>query len=149
MYCNLLHSCVHVADGTPNVQYVLVITWPRRRWLIYHTLEGAKRPRCHVITGLLQFEILLCRIITERTRPSFLWISANAFLFGKTRRNAKACGIKSDLFINNDVFQTGYEPKTFFAALTGRWKSSPERNAAQEETVFITCFSSTEQFLQF
>ena len=67
----------------------------------------AKRPRGHVITGLLQFELFLCQIITERTRPTFLWISANAFLFGKNSRNAKACGIKIDLSVNNDVFQTG------------------------------------------
>ena len=73
----------------------------------------AKCPRGHVITGLLQFEFLLCRIITERTRPTFLWLSANAFLFGKNWRNSKACGIKSDLFVNNDFFQTGYELKTF------------------------------------
>ena len=73
-----------------------------------------------MITGLLQFELFLCQIITERTRPTFLWISANAFLFGKSRRNAKACGIDSDLSVNNDVFQTGYEPKMFFAARTGR-----------------------------
>ena len=79
----------------------------------------AKRPRGHVITGLLQFELLLCRIIIERTIPTFLWISANAFLFGKNKRNANACGMKSDLFVNNDVFQTGYEPKTVFAARTG------------------------------
>ena len=78
----------------------------------------AKRPRGHVITGLLQFELLLCRIITEQTRPTFLWISANAFLFGKNRRNAKACGIKSDHSMNNGAFQTGYEPKTFSAART-------------------------------
>ena len=71
-----------------------------------------------MITGLLQFEVFLCRIITEQTRPAFLWISANAFLFGKNRRNAKACSIKSDLSVNNDVFQTGYEPKTIFAART-------------------------------
>ena len=68
-----------------------------------------------MITGLLQFE-LLCRIITERTTPAFLWISGNAFLFEKNRRNAKACGIKSDFSVNNGAFQTGYEPKTFFAA---------------------------------
>ena len=73
-----------------------------------------------MITGLLQFEILLCRITTEQTIPTFLWISANAFLFGKNRRNAKACGIKSDLSVNNGAFQTGCEPKTFFAAQTGR-----------------------------
>ena len=129
-----------------------------------------------MITGLLQFEILLCRVITERTRPLFLWISANAFLFGKTRRNAKSCGIKSDLFVNNDVFQTGYEPKTFsqhglaaespsclvshsqtacasqnqsgyvrlvISCLGGRKKRSTRGNG------FKTCFSNTEQFLQF
>ena len=73
-----------------------------------------------MITGLLQFELLLWRIIIERTIPTFLWISANAFLFGKNKRNANACGMKSDLFVNNDVFQTRYEPKTFFAARTGR-----------------------------
>ena len=72
----------------------------------------AKRLRGQVITGLLQFELLLCRIITERTRPAFLWMSANAFLSGKNRRNAKACGIEINLSAN-DVFQTGYEPKTF------------------------------------
>ena len=66
-----------------------------------------------MIAGLLQFELLLCRIISELTRPTFLWISANAFLFAKNRRNVKACGIKSDLSANNDVFQTGYEPKTY------------------------------------
>ena len=66
-----------------------------------------------MITGLLQFELLLCRIITEQTRPTFLWISANAFLFGKNWRNAKECSIKSDLSMNNDVLQTGYKPKTF------------------------------------
>ena len=65
-----------------------------------------------MITGLLQFE-LLCRIIIELTIPTFLWISGNAFLFGKNRRNAKACGIESDLSVNNDVFRTGCEPKTF------------------------------------
>ena len=69
--------------------------------------------RGHVITGLLKFGLLLCRIITEQTRPTFLWISENAFLFGKNRQNAKACSIKSDLSMNNDVFQTGCEPKTF------------------------------------
>ena len=67
----------------------------------------AKRPRGHVITGLLQFELLLCRIIIERTIPTFLWISANAFLFEKNRRKAKSCGIESDLSMNNDVFRTG------------------------------------------
>ena len=72
----------------------------------------AKRPRSHVITGLLQFE-LLCRIIIERTIPMFLWILVNVFLFGKNMRNSKVCGIKSDLSVNNDVFQTGYELKTF------------------------------------
>ena len=66
----------------------------------------AKHPRGHVITGLLQFELFLCRVITERTRLTFLWIPANAFLFGKNRRNAKACSIKSDLSVNNDVIQT-------------------------------------------
>ena len=71
----------------------------------------ANCPRGHVISGLLQFELLLCRIIIERTIPTFLWISANAFLFGKNRRNAKACGIESDLSVNNEVFQTGCEPK--------------------------------------
>ena len=64
-----------------------------------------KRPRGHVITGLLQFK-LLCRIIIERTRPTFLWISANAFLFGRNRRNAKARCIQSNLSVKNDVFQT-------------------------------------------
>ena len=29
------------------------------------------------------------------------------FLFGKNRQNAKACDIKSDLSVNNDIFQTG------------------------------------------
>ena len=43
----------------------------------------AKHPWGNMITGLLQFEILLCWIITEWTRPTFLWISANAFLYGK------------------------------------------------------------------
>ena len=62
----------------------------------------AKCPRGQVMTGLLQFE-LLCRIITERRRPTFHWISANAFFSGKNRQNAKACGINSDLFVNNDV----------------------------------------------
>ena len=42
----------------------------------------SKRPRGHVITDLLQFELLLCRIITERTRPMFLWISAKGKLKG-------------------------------------------------------------------
>ena len=37
----------------------------------------------------------------------------NAFLFGKNRQNVKVCGIKSDLSVNNDVFQTGHELKTF------------------------------------
>ena len=108
----------HEARGR-EAKYVLVITWPRGR----EAPEGdklAKRPRGHVITGLLQFELFLCRIITERTRPTFLWISANAFLFGKSRQNAKACGIKSDLSVNNKVFQTGYEPKMFSAARTER-----------------------------
>ena len=66
-----------------------------------------------MITGLLQFELLLCQIITARARLTFLWISANAFLFGKNRRNAKACGIKSDLYVNNGPFHRGYELKTF------------------------------------
>ena len=69
-----------------------------------------------MITGLLQFKLLLCRIITERTRPTFLWKPANAFRSGKNRQNAKACGIKSDLSVNNDVFVTGYEPKTFLCS---------------------------------
>ena len=77
----------------------------------------AKSPRGQVITGLLQFELFLCQIIIERTRQTFLWISAKVFLFGKNRRNAKACGIKSDLSVNNDVFQTGYEPKTFLRSM--------------------------------
>ena len=63
-----------------------------------------------MITGLLQFELLL---ITKRMRPTFLWISANAFLFGKNRRNAKACSIKSDHSVSTDVFQIGYKLKTF------------------------------------
>ena len=62
-----------------------------------------------MLTGLLQF----AKFITDRTRPTFLWISANAFLLVKNRRNAKAFGNISDLSVNNDVFQTGYEPKTF------------------------------------
>ena len=73
----------------------------------------AKRLRGHVITGLLQFKILLCRITTEWTRPTFLWISTNDFLFGNNRWNAKAYGIKSDLSVNNGAFQTEYELKTF------------------------------------
>ena len=43
--------------------HVIVITWPRGRWLIYHPRRFApegdksvKRPRGHVITSLLQFE---------------------------------------------------------------------------------------------
>ena len=51
---------------------VLVITWPRGRWLIItrgsEAPEGvklAKRPRGYMITGLLQFELLLCQINTE------------------------------------------------------------------------------------
>ena len=75
----------------------------------------------YVMTGLLQFELVLCRIITERTRPTFLWMSANAFLFGKNMQNAKASGIKSDLSVCDDVFYTGYElRKLFFAVRTGR-----------------------------
>ena len=84
--------------------------------LSHDRAEGDKLARCprgHVITGLLQFELLLCRIINERTRSTSLWISANAFLFLKNRQNAKACGIKSNLFVNNDVFQTEYKHKTF------------------------------------
>ena len=38
-------------------------------------------------------------------RQMFLRILANAFLFGKNKWNAKACVIKSNLFVNNDAFQ--------------------------------------------
>ena len=65
-----------------------------------------------MITRLLQFELLLCRIITKQTRPTFLWIPTNAFLFEKNRQNGRACNIKSNLSVNNYVFQTGYELKT-------------------------------------
>ena len=62
------------------------------------SLEGdklANRPRGHVITGLLQFENLLCRIITERTRLTFLWKSANTFLFGKAVEMRKRTASKA------------------------------------------------------
>ena len=62
------------------------------------SLEGdklANRPRGHVITGLLQFENLLCRIITERTRLTFLWKSANTFLFGKAVEMRKRAASKA------------------------------------------------------
>ena len=35
-----------------------------------------------------------------------LWISANAFLFRKNRRNVKVCGSKSNLSVTTDDFQT-------------------------------------------
>ena len=72
----------------------------------------AKRPRDHVITGLLQFE-LLCGTITEKWDQHFYGYQPMLFSLGKNRQNAKACSIKSDLSVNNDVFQTGYELKTF------------------------------------
>ena len=77
---------------------VVVITWPRGRWLIYHMRaeapEGvklAKRTRAHVIPGLLQFK-LLCWIMPKWMRPTFLWISTNAFLFGK--KQAKCISVR-------------------------------------------------------
>ena len=33
----------------------------------------------------------------------------NTLLYGENKRKTKAFGIKSNLFVNNDVFQTGYD----------------------------------------
>ena len=44
-------------------------------------------------------------------------IGERFYLSGKNRRNAKACGIKSNISVNSDVFQTGYEPKTFLLSM--------------------------------
>ena len=52
-------------------------------------------------------------VAVRTSRPTFIWTSVNAFLFGKDKWNANACGTKYHLSMNNVVFQTGYKPKCF------------------------------------
>ena len=58
-----------------------------------------------MVGGLTLQMMLLALQITSKSLPIL--------------RNAKVCGIKSNLSVNNDVFQTGYKPKAFFAAWAG------------------------------
>ena len=95
------------------------------------------------------------------------------FSLEKNSQNAKVCSIRSDLSMNNDVFQTGYEPSQHGlcadspSCLVSRsqtactWQKPPgymrlaisclggRKNTAQEEGVSKNCFSNTEQFRQF
>ena len=65
-----------------------------------------------MITGLLHFETptLLNHYRMNETDVSI--DSSECFSLWKEQAKCEVCGIKSDLSVNNDVFQTGYEPKT-------------------------------------
>ena len=80
----------------------IVITWPREHWLVHHTkgqsAEGnkfAKRQRGHLITGLLQFELLHCRTITEQMRLMLLWYHLTRFSTERTGEIPKCSASKA------------------------------------------------------
>ena len=63
-----------------------------------HSAEGnklAKRQRGHLITGLLQFELLLCQTITEQTRLMFLWYYQIIFSTERTGEKPKRLASKA------------------------------------------------------
>ena len=55
----------------------------------------AKRLRGHLITGLLQFELLLCRTITEQMRLMLLWYHQTRFSTERTGEIPKRSASKA------------------------------------------------------
>ena len=126
-----------------------------------------------MITGLLQFESFSMESLPNEQDRRFYGHQRN---LGKNRRNAKVCGIKSDISMNNDVSRQDTSQK--FSSQHGLGAESPSclvlhsqtACAWQKQSGYVrlvisclggrkkcstrrkgskNCFSITEQFRQF